>query len=361
MVSMTDQLIGTPTFGDLVRRRSHTTSCVNVREWMIDGRCCRGNRNSRQNCLDAGRVLMDEPPRAPDLAPQRERFPQLDADLSPRLGAPARVQHHAQHAVDAEPGVPEAARPTPPQSGALSLLNHLYKVFRTDRAHAAVQAKPGVPFHGHKEAIVGHAQDPAANAVWVNTSRDRLADFEVFHWPLVERGQQVAHGSQIHPGPDTRGRQPMRPRWRHRKDYHWGRGDEHSVGIACPSTVFQGLTLPCALWNYRSDAPTDNQGAAAPGALDEHARCVARPYTPCHCTAPPCRENRTHDDRLLRIPCPQNLSTLPGSVSPSRPRVSAIQSARLEADARRRAVEIVCGDLTRGVFSDCMVCRARKL
>src|SRR5262249_4488682 len=42
MVSMTDQLIGTPTFGDLVRRRSHRTSCVNVREWMIDGRCCRG-------------------------------------------------------------------------------------------------------------------------------------------------------------------------------------------------------------------------------------------------------------------------------------------------------------------------------
>jgi len=79
MVSMTDQLIGTPTFGDLVRRRSHTTSCVNVREWMIDGRCCRGT--ARQDCLDSGRVLMDEPPRAPDLAPQRERPPELDTEL----------------------------------------------------------------------------------------------------------------------------------------------------------------------------------------------------------------------------------------------------------------------------------------
>ena len=83
MVYMTDQLIGTPTFGDLVRRRSHTTSCVNVREWMIDGRCCRGT--ARQDCLDSGRVLMDKPPGTLDLAPQ-----------------------HAQHAIDAEPGVPGA-------------------------------------------------------------------------------------------------------------------------------------------------------------------------------------------------------------------------------------------------------------
>ena len=49
-----------------------------------------------------------EPPRAPDLAPERERSPELEPDLSPRLRAPARVQHHAQDAVDAEPGVPEA-------------------------------------------------------------------------------------------------------------------------------------------------------------------------------------------------------------------------------------------------------------
>src|SRR4029453_15484725 len=33
---------------------------------------------------------------------------ELHTDLSPRLRAPARVQHHAQNAVDAEPGVPEA-------------------------------------------------------------------------------------------------------------------------------------------------------------------------------------------------------------------------------------------------------------
>src|SRR5437870_1396102 len=45
-----------------------------------------------------------EPPRAPDLAPQRERPPELDPDLRPRLSTPARLQHHAQDAVDAEPG-----------------------------------------------------------------------------------------------------------------------------------------------------------------------------------------------------------------------------------------------------------------
>jgi hypothetical protein len=47
-------------------------------------------------------------PRTPDLAPERERPPELDANLRPRLRAPARVQHHAQDTVDAEPGVPEA-------------------------------------------------------------------------------------------------------------------------------------------------------------------------------------------------------------------------------------------------------------
>jgi len=46
--------------------------------------------------------------RAPDLAPKRERLPELDPDLRPRLGTPARLQHHTQDAVDAEPGVPEA-------------------------------------------------------------------------------------------------------------------------------------------------------------------------------------------------------------------------------------------------------------
>jgi hypothetical protein len=43
-----------------------------------------------------------------NLTPQHERLLELDADLSLRLGAPARVQHHPQDTVDAEPGVPEA-------------------------------------------------------------------------------------------------------------------------------------------------------------------------------------------------------------------------------------------------------------
>jgi hypothetical protein len=37
----------------------------------------------------------------------RQRLLGLDADLSPRLRAPARMQRHAQDAVDGEPGVPE--------------------------------------------------------------------------------------------------------------------------------------------------------------------------------------------------------------------------------------------------------------
>jgi len=59
----------------------------------------------------AGRGLakLVEPPRASDLAPERERPFELDSDLTPRLRAPVRVQHHAQEAVDAEPGVPEAS------------------------------------------------------------------------------------------------------------------------------------------------------------------------------------------------------------------------------------------------------------
>src|SRR5206468_1035626 len=52
--------------------------------------------------------VLVEPPRAPDLALQRERSLELDPDLRPRLGAPARLQHHAQDVVDAEPGVPGA-------------------------------------------------------------------------------------------------------------------------------------------------------------------------------------------------------------------------------------------------------------
>ena len=49
-----------------------------------------------------------EPPRAPDLASQRERPPELDTDDGSSLCAPASLQHHAQDAVDAEPGVLEA-------------------------------------------------------------------------------------------------------------------------------------------------------------------------------------------------------------------------------------------------------------
>ena len=48
---------------------------------------------------------MSVAPRAPDLASQRERPTELDANDRPRLGVPARLQHHAQDAVDAEPGV----------------------------------------------------------------------------------------------------------------------------------------------------------------------------------------------------------------------------------------------------------------
>src|SRR5437867_7868669 len=55
---------------------------------------------SRRSCSE---IILVEPPRAPDLAPQRERPPELNPDLRPRLGAPLRVQHHSQDAVDAEP------------------------------------------------------------------------------------------------------------------------------------------------------------------------------------------------------------------------------------------------------------------
>src|SRR5439155_7827568 len=50
-----------------------------------------------------------EPPRAPDLTPQRERPLELGLDLRPSLRAPTRVQHQTQDAVDAEPWVPAAS------------------------------------------------------------------------------------------------------------------------------------------------------------------------------------------------------------------------------------------------------------
>ena len=52
---------------------------------------------------------MDELPRTPNLAPYRDRSPELDTDNEPRLRAPACVEPHARDAVDAEPGMPEAA------------------------------------------------------------------------------------------------------------------------------------------------------------------------------------------------------------------------------------------------------------
>src|SRR5207249_7798775 len=69
-----------------------------------------GSRHQRQQHVDVEHTYSSselvKPSRAPDLAPQRERPLELDPDLSPHLRAPARVQHHAQNAVDPEPGVP---------------------------------------------------------------------------------------------------------------------------------------------------------------------------------------------------------------------------------------------------------------
>jgi len=53
-------------------------------------------------------ALLVEPPRAPNLTPQRERLRELGLHLRPGLGAPVLVQHRAQDTVDAKPRVPEA-------------------------------------------------------------------------------------------------------------------------------------------------------------------------------------------------------------------------------------------------------------
>ena len=53
-------------------------------------------------------LVLIKPPRAPDLTPQPERPTEFDTDDEPRLPAPSGVQHHAQDAGDAQPGVPEA-------------------------------------------------------------------------------------------------------------------------------------------------------------------------------------------------------------------------------------------------------------
>src|SRR5437016_14226823 len=49
-----------------------------------------------------------KPSRAPDLASQRDGFPELDHHHGPLLPAPVRMQHHTHDTVDAEPGMPEA-------------------------------------------------------------------------------------------------------------------------------------------------------------------------------------------------------------------------------------------------------------
>jgi hypothetical protein len=62
-----------------------------------------------QRRIEKSQTLTPPSPRAPDRTPQRERPPEFNPDLRPRLRAPVRVQHHAQDAVDAEPGMPEAS------------------------------------------------------------------------------------------------------------------------------------------------------------------------------------------------------------------------------------------------------------
>ena len=69
----------------------------------VDARC----PFARASSLAVWPRRLVEPPRAPDLTLQRERFRELGLDLRPRLRAPACVEHHAQNAIDAEPGVPE--------------------------------------------------------------------------------------------------------------------------------------------------------------------------------------------------------------------------------------------------------------
>jgi hypothetical protein len=58
------------------------------------------------------RTRLVVPARAPDLATQRERLPELDPDNGPRFCFPAHLQHPAQNAVDAKPRVPEAKAAT---------------------------------------------------------------------------------------------------------------------------------------------------------------------------------------------------------------------------------------------------------
>jgi hypothetical protein len=75
-------------------------------DWRESSRTLR--RAPARHSMSRVQSQLAEPARAPALAPQRERPPELDANDGPCLRAPARVQHHAQDAVDAESAMPEA-------------------------------------------------------------------------------------------------------------------------------------------------------------------------------------------------------------------------------------------------------------
>src|SRR5437870_7334681 len=89
--------------------REHLTTIRHARllagpRWSVMIRRAADRRAARTRHPDA--IALDSG--APNLTPQRDSSPKLDPDLRPRLRAPSLVQHHAQDAIDAEPGVPEA-------------------------------------------------------------------------------------------------------------------------------------------------------------------------------------------------------------------------------------------------------------
>jgi hypothetical protein len=94
-------------------RASVRTSPISRMDTSVEDGWRESSRASRRapapRCNEESAVTsLVEPARPPDLTPECERLPELDADLGPRLRAPARMEHHAQDAVDAEPRVPEA-------------------------------------------------------------------------------------------------------------------------------------------------------------------------------------------------------------------------------------------------------------
>jgi hypothetical protein len=91
-----------------------------------------------------------ESPRAPDLAPQRECPPELDADDEPFLRAPAWLQHHAQDAVDAELRVPE--------THAVQLFNQVQSVGRQMRTQIIASALVRGLIRSSEERIAPRAE-----------------------------------------------------------------------------------------------------------------------------------------------------------------------------------------------------------